>query len=79
MPWAGCWRWHGGWPAFPFVVLFFLILGTAGLLFGRRDRLSGARCGPGEPNEPPLEAAKRRYARGEITADEFEEIKKNLG
>jgi uncharacterized membrane protein len=40
------------------------------------------RCWPpgGAPpeSEAPLEIAKRRYARGEITKEEFEEIKRNI-
>ncbi len=29
-------------------------------------------------NRPPLDIAKERYAKGEITKDELEEIKRNL-
>jgi uncharacterized membrane protein len=30
-------------------------------------------------SESPLDIAKRRYASGEITADEFEKIKRDIG
>lgn len=32
-----------------------------------------------ERQEPPLEAARRRYAQGEISREEFEEIRRTLG
>ena len=34
--------------------------------------------GPGGPPETPLEILKKRYARGEITREQFEEIKREL-
>ncbi len=33
---------------------------------------------PGTPPEPPLEIARRRYAAGEITKEQLDEIEKNL-
>jgi putative membrane protein len=37
------------------------------------------RTGSNRLTESPLDIAKRRYAAGEITADEFERIKRDLG
>ncbi|HEY5532884.1 MAG TPA: SHOCT domain-containing protein [Candidatus Anoxymicrobiaceae bacterium] len=37
------------------------------------------RTGPGQSAESPLDIAKRRYAAGEITPEEFEKIKRDIG
>jgi putative membrane protein len=41
---------------------------------------AGRRNGPAHelPSRTPLEIAKERYARGEITRDQFEQMKKDL-
>lgn len=41
-------------------------------------RLSEPRY-PGEHRATPLDIARERYARGEITREEFEQIKQDLG
>jgi putative membrane protein len=48
-------------------------------LFRRYGDASGARQGvsPGQ-TESPLEILKRRYARGEIDRDEFEQVRETL-
>jgi len=33
---------------------------------------------PGAPRDQPLEIAKQRYAKGEITREEFEQMKRDL-
>lgn len=58
------------------VVWVILIVGTVYLLV----RAAGNhRYFPREPyQEDPLEILKRRYARGEISRDEYEQMKKDL-
>jgi len=75
--------WGGGWWIFPLImciimmVFFFRMSGRKG--FGppwmqgqdRHDRES-------TDSETPLDILKKRYAKGEIEKDEFEEMKKEL-
>jgi putative membrane protein len=78
----GPWGWHynmmgGGWGIFMFIfMLIFLALAIAGIvLLVRYLSPPHARS---KPSEDALEILKRRYARGEIQKDEFEEKKKDL-
>ncbi|MEW6501810.1 MAG: SHOCT domain-containing protein [Thermodesulfobacteriota bacterium] len=52
----------------PFFVII-LIVAVLYLLFGRRG---------GQGQESALDILKKRYARGEISKEEFEQIKKDL-
>ncbi len=65
--------WYGG--AIMWIIIFLLILLLV-YLFVRSTR------GPAAPyesgRETPLDIAKKRYARGEISKAEFEEMKKDL-
>lgn len=69
------WNWFGGlwmiiWWA---IVLGVIALAVYGLLnVGRRETLGGA----GRPD--PLRILKERYARGEITAEEYRRMKDEL-
>jgi putative membrane protein len=49
------------------VLAYFLVKGTGGT----------GGFGP-TPHETPLDILKKRYARGEITKEQFEEIKRDL-
>lgn len=77
------WRWHEGmgwWMVFGGVWMVLLWAGIIALIVWAINRLVG-RAGTDE--RPPerrdsIEIAKERYARGEITKEEFDEIKKNL-
>ena len=71
--------WWGGWWMFPMVmpiIFIFVAVVALYLLFGR----GGFR--PPWWNTPSQESAmdilKKRYAKGEITKEEFERIKKDL-
>lgn len=57
---------------FPLMMPFFmiiLIVAVLVLLFGRRG---------GQGQESALDILKKRYAKGEISKEEFEQIKKDL-
>ncbi len=57
-----------------FAVILVLVAWWAIKAANRRDGDAVA----GRPSETPLEALKRRYARGELTDEEFEEKKRRL-
>lgn len=60
-------------------VFWLLIIGGAILIFqslGQRGHITGNNSAP---LETPLDILKRRYARGDITQEQFEEMKKTLG
>jgi len=62
------------WMIFP-PLLFFLALILVPLYFWKR----GFSCKSSEDkSEIPLEILKKRYAKGEITKDQFEQIKKDI-
>ena len=62
------------------IPLALLLLGIVALIL-LATRGSGARRLPGEPTiveRSPLDIARERYARGEITREEFEQIRRDL-
>lgn len=77
------WGWmHGayGWPlwwlgaGFRLLILAAVIVGIVYLVRG----VSRRGGWPGRSDESALEILKKRYARGEISKEEFEEMKRNL-
>lgn len=66
-----------GWFGGIFMILFWVVV-IAGIIFAIRYLTTG-KVGPGEESSrEPLEILKERYARGEITTEEYEERKKVL-
>ncbi len=76
--------WYGieGWPGWwmPFMGLGMLLFWGAviGLVVWGIRSISGPKGGPSESGRP-LVIAERRYAQGEITLQEFEDIRTGLG
>ncbi|MGE5249383.1 MAG: SHOCT domain-containing protein [Bacteroidota bacterium] len=54
-----------------------LIVGVIAYVLGWRPQLN--RAGRGPASESPSEIAKARYARGDITREEYEVLKQDLG
>jgi len=71
----------GGFWIFPIIMMTFMLVIVILVLraiFYRESRLPGESGGDKKP-ESPLEICKRRYAEGEITREEYEEMKRTLG
>jgi putative membrane protein len=59
------------------LLLLVLLVGGAVWLFQFASRDRGVFTGP--PGETPLEILKRRYAKGEITKEQYESMRRDLG
>ena len=73
-PMAGMW-------VFP--LFFFLIICVALMVIGRGGcrapwRNSGSKHSQAEDNDDAIDILNKRYAKGEITKDEFEQMKKDI-
>jgi putative membrane protein len=69
--------WFGPWFVFPIIGLVVMVVVLA-LMFGPRGPFAhfGPRWGMG--NESPLDILKRRYASGEITREQFEQMRRDI-
>lgn len=70
---AGGW---GLWWLFPLVFWGAII---TGIVFLVRAASQGSAGSPSQGGETALDILKKRYARGEVTREEFEEMKRDLG
>ena len=84
MWWESGVRWMWIFP-FTFMVLMMLFIGICVLGFFRRSGWSGHSCpmcgwhpSGRREQETPRQVLDRRYARGEITKEEYERIKQDL-
>jgi len=75
------WYWHQGmgwWMVFGGIWMLLFWGAIIGLVIWGISTITGRRgSGAGAP-PTPLDVAKERYAKGEISKDEFEQIKKDL-
>jgi putative membrane protein len=72
------WGYGMGWFGIIFMIIFWIALIIGVIFLVRWVWLSTAK-GRTSVEESPLEILKRRYARGEINKEEFEQKKKDLG
>jgi len=63
----------GGWMIIVWVLIIALIVWGVIALVRRGNSASGTA-----PKHDPLDTAKERYAKGEISKEEYEQIKKDL-
>ena len=72
----------GWWIIFPIIgivvmiTFMFIMMGRGGFMGPRRDSRREPRESSG--SESPLEILKKRYAKGEISKEEYEEMKRDL-
>ena len=74
------WQWHTWW-VFPlFMPIFWLVIIGLCLyfIFGRRRSSRIWISGQGFGDETALDILKKRYAKGEISKDEFEQMKRDI-
>lgn len=71
----------GGGLLIALVVFLFLVLVVAGVaaIIWFASQRSGAPGAGQQPEEDPLEILRRRYARGEITREEYNDMRQDLG
>ena len=76
----------GIWIIFPITMLVFMLTIIVYVLshtfgrrsFGPRDDGSSRHSGEATPSETPLGILNRRYAKGEITKEEFDQMKLDI-
>jgi putative membrane protein len=66
----------GGWMIFGGILMFLFWAGIIALIVWGVSRLYRQHITAGK--QTPLDIARERYARGEISREEFEQIKKDL-
>jgi putative membrane protein len=80
MPHEYFWQWHL-WVFPMFMPIFWIVIIGLCLyfIFGRNRSNRTWVTGRGSEGETALDILKRRYAKGEISKDEFEQMKRDIG
>ena len=59
------------------LIVPLLLIGVVAYLLGWRPQFN--QTGPAQTSQTPVELLKARYARGEITREEYEQMLRDLG
>jgi putative membrane protein len=76
-PWMMNWG-FGMWWFMPFVMLAFWIVVIVGMIFFIRWLMWSSKGREIKSEETPLDILKKRYAKGEISKEDFERMKKDI-
>lgn len=76
MDYMNHWWWAWGFGGI-FMILFWVLI-ILGIVALGRWLYSGRVGGAGGPEKAPLDIVKERYARGEITRDQYEQMRRDL-
>ena len=79
MPHDYFWQWHFWFFPMFMPILWFVIIGLClYFIFSRRGARKPWESGRSPEGETALDILKKRYAKGEISKDEFEQMKRDI-
>jgi len=61
-----------------FMILFWVLVIAGTVILARWIASSGDNKGQGQSSETPVDLLKKRYAKGEISRDQYEQMKKDI-
>ena len=73
------WGWGGGWWILMTVMMVLFWAAVIGVAVWAVTRLAGPRSEPRSALDSPLDIARQRLAKGEISEEQFDRLRQKLG